>query len=141
MSSEFILDSSLAIAWCFEDEASPETDEIQDRLADEARGYVPTLWHLEIANVLWSCERRRRLTEADSTRFLAVLGTLNIVTDRETEQHAGRTTLALARRYGLSVYDAAYLELAMRMGLPVASKDDQLRTAAKSSGLKVLPDR
>jgi predicted nucleic acid-binding protein len=140
MTPAFVLDSSLTVTWCFEDEASPETDEIQDWLTADARAYVPTLWHLEVANVLWSCERGRRLTEADSTRFLTVLTTLNVITDRETEQHAGRATLALARRHGLSVYDAAYLELAMRMGLPIASKDGSLRTAAKTAGLRVLPD-
>jgi predicted nucleic acid-binding protein len=140
MTTDFVLDSSLTLAWCFEDEASPETDELQDWLIADSRAYVPTLWYLEVANVLWSCERRRRLTESDSTRFLAVLTTLNVVTDHETEQHAGRTTLALARRYGLSVYDAAYLELALRMGLPIASKDGPLRAAGKSAGLRILPD-
>ena len=72
MTAEFVLDSSLTMAWCFEDEASPETDEIQDWLIADARAHVPTLWHLEIANVLWACERRKRITEADSVRFLAV---------------------------------------------------------------------
>jgi len=71
---EFVLDGSLTMAWCFEDEASSETDEIQDWLTAGAHAYVPTLWHLEIANVLWACERRNRITEADSVRFLAVSG-------------------------------------------------------------------
>ena len=72
MTADFVLDGSLTMAWCFEDEASPESDEIQDWLTGGARAYVPTLWHLEIANVLWVCERRKRITEADSVRFLAV---------------------------------------------------------------------
>jgi predicted nucleic acid-binding protein len=70
---------------------------------------------LEIANVLWACERRKRITEADSVRFLAVLKALNITTDRQIEQHAGQTTLGLARQHGLSGYEAASLELPMRM--------------------------
>jgi predicted nucleic acid-binding protein len=127
------------MAWCFEDEASPETDEIQDWLISDARAYVPTLWHLEIADLLWACERRKRITEADSVRFLAVLKVLNITTDHETEQHAGQTTLGLARQHGLSVYDAAYLELAMRSGLPLASKDETLRKVAQAVGLSILP--
>jgi predicted nucleic acid-binding protein len=84
---------------------------------------------LEIANVLLACERGNRITEADSVRFLAVLALLNIRTDHQTEQHAGKTTLGLARHHGLSVYDAAYLELAMRLGLPLAAKDEALRKA------------
>ena len=139
MTPEFVLDCSLTMAWCFEDEASPETDEIQDWLTAGARGFVPTLWHLEIANVLWACERRKRMTEADSVRFLAILALLNITTDHQTEQHAGKTTLGLARQHSLSVYDAAYLELAMRLGLPLASKDEALRKAAQAVGLSILP--
>jgi predicted nucleic acid-binding protein len=135
---EFVLDGSLTMAWCFEDEASPESDEIQDWLTAGARAYVPALWHLEIANVLWVCERRKRLREADSVRFLAVLQALNIATDHETERQAGQATLGLARQHGLSVYDAAYLELAMRLGLPLASKDEALRKVAKAAGLSVL---
>jgi predicted nucleic acid-binding protein len=94
---------------------------------------------LEIANVLWACERRKRITEADSVRFLAVLETLNIITDQQTEQHATKRTLGLARQHGLSVYDAAYLELAMRLGLPLASTDKTLRKVAKDVGLSILP--
>ena len=139
MTAEFVLDGSLTMGWCFEDEASPETDEIQDWLTVSACAYVPTLWHLEIANVLLACERRNRITEADSVRFLAVLGLLNITTDHQTEQHAGKTTLGLARQHGLSVYDAAYLELAMRLGLPLASKDEALRKAAQAVGLSIRP--
>ena len=139
MTAEFVLDGSLTMAWCFDDEASPESDEIQDWLTAGARAYVPTLWHLEIANVLWACERRKRIREADSVRFLEVLQVLNITTDHQTERHAGKATLSLARQHRLSVYDAAYLELAMRLGLPLASKDEALRRVAQTVGLGVLP--
>jgi predicted nucleic acid-binding protein len=137
--TEFVLDGSLTLAWCFEDEASAETDKIQDWLAAGTRAFVPTLWHLEIANVLWACERRKRIKEADSTQFLTVLAALNIVTDDQTEKHAGQTTLNLARRHSLSVYDAAYLELTMRLGLPLGSKDEPLRKVARAVGISVLP--
>jgi predicted nucleic acid-binding protein len=139
MTEEFVLDGSLTMAWCFEDEASPESDEILDWLTAGARAYVPSLWHLEIANVLCVCERRKRIKEADSVRFLAVLQALNITTDHQAEQHAGQATLGLARQHGLSVYDATYLELAMRLGLPLASRDEALRKVAQAVGLSVLP--
>jgi predicted nucleic acid-binding protein len=141
MIAEFVLDGSLTMSWCFEDEASPETDEIQDWLTGDSRAYVPTLWHLEIANVLWACERRKRIMEADSVRFLALLAALNITTDHQTELHAGQATLGLARLHGLSVYDSSYLELGMRLGLPLASKDQALRKVAQTVGLSVLPVR
>jgi predicted nucleic acid-binding protein len=78
--------------------------------------------------------------EADSTRFLTVLAALNILTDDQTERNAGQTILSLARRHGLSVYDAAYLELTMRLGLPLGSKDDLLRKVARAVGIDVLPE-
>ena len=74
MTAAFVLDRALTMAWCFEDEASPQTDQVQDWLTAGARACVPTLWHLEIANVLWLCARRKRITEADGVRFIAVLG-------------------------------------------------------------------
>jgi predicted nucleic acid-binding protein len=141
MTAEFVLDSSATMAWCFEDEASPEMDEIQDWLTAGSRAYVPGLWHLEIANVLWACERRKRITEADSARFLAVLEALNIITDHQTQRHTGQTMLGLARQHGLSVYHCAYLESAMRLGVPLASKDKALRQVALAVGLSILPLR
>jgi predicted nucleic acid-binding protein len=140
MIEEFVLDGSVTMAWCFEDEARPETDEMLDWLAAKSRAYVPSVWHLEIANVLRACERRKRITQADSTRFLAVLKTLNITTDRLAEEYAATTILALTRQHDLSAYDAAYLELAMRLGLPLGSTDAALRKAAQAVGLAYLPE-
>jgi predicted nucleic acid-binding protein len=139
MIAEFALDGSVTMAWCFEDESSPDTEEILEWLTSGASAFVPTLWHLEIANVLCVCERRKRIAESDTQRFLNVLHTLPIITDNETERHATSATLALAREHKLSAYDAAYLELAMRLGLPLASKDETLRKASKKAGLTVLP--
>ena len=89
---------------------------------------------------LVGCERRKRIKEADSTEFLAVLAALTIVTDDQTERHAGQTTLSLVRRHCLSLYDAAYLELTMRLGLRLGSKDDLLRKVAQAVGISVLPE-
>lgn len=139
MISEFVLDGSVTLAWCFEDECSPGTDEILDWLTLGATAFVPSLWHLEITNALWVSERRKRTSESVTQRFLIVLNTLPIITDNETVKHATTTTLGLAREHHLSVYDAAYLELAMRLGVALATKDDALKKASATAGVTVLP--
>ncbi len=137
--SGLVLDCSVAVAWCFEDEASPETDAILERVRDEG-ALVPALWHLELGNVLVQTERRKRLTAADTTTRLELIADLPIVADDETPTRALREVLTLARAEGLTTYDAAYLELAMRKGLPLATKDPTLRDAAKRSGVASLPE-
>lgn len=138
--SGFVLDCSVAVAWCFEDEASPETDAVLERVRDEG-ALVPALWHLELGNVLVQAERRKRLTAADSTTRLELIADLPIATDDETPHRALREVLTLARAEGLTTCDAAYLELAMRKGLPLATKDRTLREAAKRSGIVSIPDK
>lgn len=135
--SAFVLDASIALAWCFDDEASEETDRLAERLRDHG-AFVPNLWHLELSNVLLQAERRGRITAADIAVRLRLLGQLPIETDTETHLRATRDTLALARPERLTAYDAAYLELAMRRGLPLASRDQDLRAAAKRLGVGVL---
>ncbi|MHB8418988.1 MAG: type II toxin-antitoxin system VapC family toxin [Myxococcales bacterium] len=134
---DFVLDSSVAIAWCFEDEASAATDAILDRLADET-AVVPSLWHLEVANVLALGERKRRLTPARATEFVSLLQGLPIGVDAETPARALGAILDLARSGRLTAYDAAYLELCMRLGLPLASQDQALRQAARRLGVSLL---
>jgi len=136
--SGLVLDCSVAVSWCFEDEASPETDAILERIRDEG-AIVPAIWHLELGNVLVQAERRKRLAAADTTTRLELIADLPIVTDDETSHRALREVLTLARAEGLTTYDAAYLELAMRKGLPLATKDRALREAAKRAGLPVFP--
>ena len=136
--SGLVLDCSVAVAWCFEDEASPETDAILERVRDEG-ALVPALWHLELGNVLVQAERRERLSAADTTTRLELIADLPIATDDETPTRALREILTLARAEGLTTYDAAYLELAMRNGLPLATKDRTLRDAAKRAGVASLP--
>ena len=103
-----------------------------------AGAWVPSLWRLEIANVLEMGVRRGRMDAAFRDATLADLELLPIQTDPDTEKHAWRLTLRLAERHRLTVYDAAYLELAMRRGLPLASLDRELRAAAAVEGVELL---
>ncbi len=137
--SGFVLDCSVAMSWCFEDEAAEATDALLERARDEEAA-VPSLWHLEVGNVLLQAERRGRVSSADVTTRLELLGELPIATDGETSLRALREILTLARAEVLTTYDAAYLELAMRRGLPLATKDHALREAAQRIGVKLLPD-
>jgi predicted nucleic acid-binding protein len=131
---EFVLDSSVALAWCFPDEKAPAPVAVLDSLA-AARAVVPSLWHLEVANSLLVGERRKRSTEADTVNWLRFLGSLPIAVDEETVTRAWSTVLTLARSHNLSAYDASYLELASRRGLPLATLDKDLMTAAKAIGI------
>lgn len=130
----FVLDCSVTMAWCFDDEATPYTNGVRDSLAD-TRAVVPTLWPVEVANVAIVGERRKRLDEARSARFLALLSGLPIEVDGETAARAWTDTMHLARAHNLSVYDATYLELAIRLGLPLACLDGKLKTAAQAVGV------
>jgi predicted nucleic acid-binding protein len=133
---EFVLDNSVAMVWGFDDEADPYAEALLD-LMPTAQAYVPTLWPLEVANVLLVGERRKRITPADTSKFLSLLGSFPIVVDDETTARAWSETLSLARAQNLSVYDAAYLELAMRRGLPLATLDEKLKAAASAVGVSL----
>jgi len=132
----FVLDASVAVSWFFEDEAGAYTDAVMESL-DGATAVVPSLWPLEVANVLLVGERRGRCTEADVIRFIELLQQLPIAVDDETPRRALAGAFQLAREYGLTSYDAAYLELAMRFGLPLATLDRKLREAAFRAGVAV----
>ncbi len=134
--SALVIDSSAALSWCFEDEASPESDALFERVRDRG-AVVPGLWHLEVADVLLQAERRGRIATGDVTMRLELIAELPITTDNETTARAWREILALARAQGLTNYDAAYLELAIRRGLPLQTKDAALITAAKRTGVTV----
>lgn len=136
--SAVVVDASIALAWCFDDEASPATEALLDEVS--ARGaVVPGLWHLEIANALLQAERSGRNIAEGITARLEYIGRLPIATDTETAGRAWRETLALARAERLTTYDASYLELAIRCGLPLATRDRALAAAAKRAGVTVLP--
>jgi len=135
--SALVVDASVALAWCFEDEASPATDAMLDQVKDEG-AIVPSLWHLELGNVLLSAERRGRTIQGGVVARLALMAQLPITIDAETAGRAWREILALARAERLTAYDAAYLELAVRRGLPLATKDEALLGAARRVGVPVL---
>jgi predicted nucleic acid-binding protein len=135
--TDFVLDASVALAWCFEDENTPSARQILARLRAEAAS-VPATWPIEVANVLALAERRRRITPADSAEFIAKLEDVAILVDGETSSRAFGRVLDLAREERLTAYDAAYLELAMRLGVPLASKDADLCNAAQRLGVSVL---
>lgn len=135
--TDLVLDASIALSWCFKNEATAAGDRVLERLTAEAAG-VPAIWHLEIANALALSERRRRITPAHSTEFIGLLETLAIIVDEETPSRALNRVLDLARAERLTAYDAAYLELAMRLGVPLASKDADLCDAAERLGVNVL---
>ncbi len=137
MGSDFVIDNSVVMSWCFQDEASRSADFILDRL-EEATAFVPSIWPLEVGNVLLVAERHQRLGEGDSARFLALLSELPIRIDQESPERMFKEILALARRQNLSSYDASYLDLAMRKGLPLATFDKRLLAAAKRSRVPVL---
>lgn len=132
-----VLDASVALSWCFKNEATIVGDQVLERLEAEAAS-VPAIWHLEIANVLALSERRGRITPAHSSEFIALLETLDIIIDEATPSRALGRVLDLARAERLTAYDAAYLELAMRLGIPLASKDTDLCDAAEHLGVSVL---
>jgi predicted nucleic acid-binding protein len=133
----FVLDASVAVAWCFEDESTPKAWALLDRLRT-APGHVPTLWALEIGNILLGAEKRRRITQARTVEFLSILGELDIRVDPDLPGRAFRDVLPLARERRLTTYDATYLELAMRLGLPLATKDKALARAAMALRIKTL---
>lgn len=132
----FVLDASVALAWCFEDEATPQADGVLDQLGDDV-AVAPTLWELEVTNVLLHAERRGRITESQTARFVTLLSQLPISIDTAGADMAG--LLATGRHHSLTAYDAAYLILAEREGLPLATADAKLRAAAQAVGIPLLP--
>lgn len=136
--SAVVLNSSIALTWCFEDEASPETDALFDRVSNDG-AFVPALWHLELSNVLLQAEKRGRITAADVATRLQLIADLPISVDQETAARAWREILMLARTERLTTYDATYLELAVRRGLPLLTRDHELGAAARRLGTAVFP--
>jgi len=122
----------------FDDQATEATRALLDRFEDE-RAEVPSLWDLELANALAMGERKGRITPARASEFIALIDGLPIVIDERTSNFALSTVLELSRRERLSAYDASYLELAMRRGVPLATKDNDLARAANHMGVTLLP--
>ena len=133
-----VIDSSITLAWFFEDERTERADVVMRQVA-KAGAVVPSLWRLEIANALQSAVRRKRIKTAFRDASIADLRSFPIAVDSETDRHAWGTSLALAERCQLTLYDAAYLELAQRLRLPLASLDRDLRAASRALGVTVRP--
>jgi predicted nucleic acid-binding protein len=124
-----VLDASLTLTWYFDDETTPATEAVLDRVS-EAGAVVPGLWRLEVANAFQSALRRKRISPEYRNESLTELAQLPITVDADTDTYAWTTTLRLAERFGLTIYDATYLELAQRRSLPLATLDKALREAA-----------
>jgi predicted nucleic acid-binding protein len=137
VSAAFVLDCSVTMSWCFGDEATAAAFALLDRLGSET-AVVPSHWFLEVANVLTVAEKRKRMTAPATAEFLKLLGALDIEIDNATADNVFPHVLPLCRKYSLASYDAAYLELALRRQLPLASLDNELRAGAKQPGIKVL---
>jgi predicted nucleic acid-binding protein len=129
MIEQFVVDISVVMSWCFKDETNNYADTVLDRLT-ELVVVVPSIWPLEVVNVLLVAERQKRLSESDSIRFLTLLSQLPILVEYERPEMM-KELLALARSNNLSSYDASYLDLAMRKGVPIATLDNKLIEAAK----------
>jgi predicted nucleic acid-binding protein len=131
-----VLDSSIALAWCFADEKNPYADAIAV-LFPNLEAFVPALWHLEVSNALLMGERRGRNTPADTAQWTTFLASLPIFLDDQTMRRAWTDTASLARLWNLTAYDATYVELALRRGLPLATLDTKLKAAAIAAGVLI----
>ena len=136
--SACVLDVSLTLSWMFEDEASPENWALLEQFS-VAGVVVPDIWFFELANVLALARRTGRATEQEIDGFLREIGTLDIRRDPAGEPADVRKLVDLASASGLSAYDAAYLELARRLSLPLATLDRELAAAARRAGVPILP--
>jgi predicted nucleic acid-binding protein len=139
----FVLDASVALTWLLQDDSTEDTPYafavLQSFGTTQTHAEVPVTWGLEISNVVSRCEAKGVLTAAQTSAYLDLLRELPIAADSDTCDCALGTTLELSRRYGLSSYDASYLELALRHGLPLASLDRDLNKAAIHAGVKRFP--
>ncbi|HEY1171839.1 MAG TPA: type II toxin-antitoxin system VapC family toxin [Verrucomicrobiae bacterium] len=138
MTDPFVVDSSIAIGWVHPDQSTDLSVRLLVDVKQGAKLHVPSLWFIEMANVLAVLVRRKKLTEADCSTALARLERLNLQVDHESTVIAFTRLYTLAEQHGLTVYDAVYLELAIRKSLPLATKDAQLQFAARKCGIKVL---
>ncbi|HEY7426564.1 MAG TPA: type II toxin-antitoxin system VapC family toxin [Gemmataceae bacterium] len=132
-----MIDASLTVAWYFEDESTREIDALLDRVADTG-AVVPAHWRLEVANAFQMAVRHRRIDAVYRDESLAELAVMPITIDDDTSSYAWSTTLRLAEQYSLTLYDAAYLELARRHSLPLATLDRDLHGAAQKLDIEVL---
>lgn len=137
MTGPFVLDASMTLSWAFEGEATPFTVAVLKSL-ETVHAVAPALWAFEVANILSTAERRGRINAAAQAAFLERLRRLPIAIEQRPATWLAQQILPLARTYHLSAYDAAYLELAIREGLPLATLDDDLRHAASAASVALV---
>jgi predicted nucleic acid-binding protein len=133
-----VLDASVPLAWCFEDESAALPERLLDILETGTEMLTPSIWPLEVANALLIAERRNRITNAQATAFLQRISKLPILIEPISPNRAFEHILQVARQYQLTEYDAAYVELALRQALPLATLDSKLRRAAQSAGIPLV---
>jgi predicted nucleic acid-binding protein len=132
-----VIDSSMTLAWYFEDEKTAASIAVLSRVVEEG-AFVPALWHLEVLNGLQAAVRRGRITTTYRDASLNDLQALVIAIDPDTNRQAWTATLRLCERFGLTAYDAAYLELALRRQLPLATLDGELVKAARAENISLV---
>ena len=137
--TDFVLDNSVAIRWLLSSTKASDQKYAENVLVSlpNVEAFVPNLWHLEVGNVLLGAERRADITQGDSEAFLIQIGLLPIHVDSLTQHQAFSRVISIARSYKLTSYDAAYLELSLREGLPLATLDSDLRKAAKKANIDI----
>lgn len=139
--SRLVIDASMALSWLLPDELSALALSVREELLKSQTAWVPAHWRLEVCNSLWMAERRKRLDATGLAQAVDLFTQLPVVMDLETNDRAGGETLALARQHTLSVYDAAYLELALRRGAALASLDRPLREVARRLSVPIFPSK
>ena len=137
MTPNYVVDASVAMSWCFLDEAAAATQKLYDDLS-RVSVLVPAWWYVELANVLYLAEKNGRIPADRVAEFVAFVGSMQIEADNEAPQRAFSHLLPLCRKHQLTSYDAIYLDLAVRRQLPLATLDGPLRKAAKKLGVKLL---
>ena len=133
-----VLDASVAVAWFFDDEATEVSESVLNLLYAGAELLAPAVWPLEVANALLVAERRKRVSLAQMTALMSRITSFPISLETMDTARAFGPILSLARQQSLTEYDAAYLELALRRALPLATLDDELRRAARRAGIALV---
>ena len=131
----YVLDCSVTLAWLFEDESTPYTDRALEKLK-ESKAIVPAIWSLEVSNVILLSQRKGRITSSKAASFIDALESLPILVDDTSSRRALHSVFTLAETYHLTIYDASYLELALRENIPLLSLDKDLIKAAHRANLK-----
>jgi predicted nucleic acid-binding protein len=132
-----VIDASVALAWCFPDEASDYADSVLLALENET-AIVPAIWAVELANALLVGERRKRIHQPEVRRFVELVMGLSVVQDGQASANTVSNIVPLGREYNLSAYDAAYLDVAVRHEIPLATLDHALRKACTTAGIKIF---